>query len=173
VTGRVRSVATVEIENELRWVTGCTASPIRGDRTRPVVQEPYCTLTGRLVESDRWWQDASSQRSTLLELDRMHCRRVRLFPSRVRLEPLPSLTRVNTINEFGPREDRVRLTELKQWWLPALTGCVRSGQKSRPVKNKWLKRLRNTTQLEPSCFQLNFGLHLSYLVLSLTSVHHT
>jgi hypothetical protein len=43
----------------------------------------------------------------------------------------------------------------------------------RPVESKWLKQLRNVTQLEPSFFQLNFGLHLSYLVLSLTSVHHT
>jgi hypothetical protein len=48
-----------------------------------------------------------------------------------------------------------------------------STDRTRPVKGKLLKRLRNTTQLEPSCFQLNFKLYLSYLVLSLTSVHHT
>jgi hypothetical protein len=48
-----------------------------------------------------------------------------------------------------------------------LTGCVRSRQRPRLIKKKWLKRLRITTQPKPSFFQLNFGLHLSYLVLSI------
>jgi hypothetical protein len=48
-----------------------------------------------------------------------------------------------------------------------------STDQTRPVENKWLKRLRIATQLELSFFQLNFELHLSYLVLSLTCVHHT
>jgi hypothetical protein len=166
VTGRVRSVATVELKTERCWVTGRTVSPIRSDRTHPVMQEPFCTLTGRTNESDRWWPDASGQRSTFLEMDRTHCRRVRS-------QHLPSLTLVNTISTFGPGVNRVRSIELKLRWLPVLTGRVRSRQRPRPIENKWLKRLRNVTQLEPSFFQPNFGLHLSYLVLSLINVHHT
>jgi hypothetical protein len=76
-----RSMATVEIETDIaEWPD----APIMGDPTRPVMQEPYCTLTGRSVESDQWWPDAFGQRSTLLERDRTHCGCVRSFSSRVR-----------------------------------------------------------------------------------------
>jgi hypothetical protein len=90
--------------------------------------------------------------------------------------PISSLTLYDTCqhdqrvrSSQGPRP--VNQVEIE--WLSALTGRVWSRQRLRPVKGKRLKRLRNATQLEPSCFQLNFGLHLSYLVLSSTSVHHT
>jgi hypothetical protein len=173
VTGRVRSVATVELRtNGAEWpnaqwvwsgVTGCVrlrktlfvlwpdarTSLISDDRTRPVSEVPLWKWTGRTV-------DTSDQ-----------------VPGRVRSRHLPSLTLVNMIYASGPREDRVRSIVLSLRWLPVLTGRVRSRQRPRLVKNKWLKRLQNTTQLEPSFFQLNFGLHLSYLVLSLTSVHYT
>jgi hypothetical protein len=173
VTWRVRSVATVEFEtNCAEWpdtqrvrsgVTGrvwscknltvlwpdARLSPIGDDRTCPVSEVPLWNWTGRTV-------DASNQ-----------------FPSRVRSDHLSSLTLVNPITVFGPQEDHVWSTKLKLRWLPVLTGRVRSRQRPCPVERKWLKQLRIMTQLEPSFFQLNFELHLSYLVLSLTSVHHT
>jgi hypothetical protein len=144
-----RSSVTVENQNDTaEWPD----TPIRGDRTRPIVQEPYCTLTWCSTSSDQWWPDTLGQLSTLLKRDRT---RPIISQSRpIRL--LPSKTCVRLINAFGPRRDRV--------W---------SWQRPCPVKGKQLKRLRNATQLEPSCFQLNFKLFLSYLVLSLTSVHHT
>jgi hypothetical protein len=161
-----RSSVTVENQNDTaEWPD----APIRGDRTRPIVQEPYCTLTWRSTASDQWWPDASGQLSTLLERDRT---RPVIFQSRP-IILLPSETRVRLINASGPCRDRVRSTWLKTQWLLVLTGRVRSWQRSRPVKGKQLKRLRNATQLEPKCFQLNFELFLSYLVLSLTSMHHT
>jgi hypothetical protein len=173
VTGRVRSVATVEFEtNGAEWpdaqrvrsgVTGhvrscknltvlwldARSSPIGDDRMRPVSEVPLWNWTGRTV-------DASDR-----------------IPSHVRSDHLPSLTLVNPITVSGPEEDRVRSTELKLRWLPVLTGRVWSRQRPRPVKDKRLKRLQIATQLEPSFFQLNFGLHLSYIVLNLISVHHT
>jgi hypothetical protein len=146
-----------------RWQQSNLKRTALSDRTRPVVQEPYCTLTGRSVESDRWWPDAFGQRSTLLELDRTYCRRVRSFSQSC---PIRSLT----LSDSGQPNHRVwsrggprSIDRVEAQWLP----------RPRPVKDKWLKRLRIATQLEPSFFQLNFGLHLSYLVLSLTSVHHT
>jgi hypothetical protein len=169
VTGRVRSVATVELKTKnagwpdalaspsgvrshknlfVLWLDTLT-SPIGDNRTRPVSEVPLWNWTGRTV-------DASNR-----------------FPSRVRSQHLPFLTLVNTISASSPWEDHVRSIELNLRWLPVLTGRIRSRQRPRPVKNKWLKRLRIATQLEPNFFQLNFGLHLSYLVLSLTSVHHT
>jgi hypothetical protein len=69
-----RSMATVEIEiSSAEWPD----APIRDDRTRPIVQESYCTMIGRSVESNQWWPDASGQRSTLLERGRTHCGRIR------------------------------------------------------------------------------------------------
>jgi hypothetical protein len=144
VTGRVRSCKNLTV----LWPDTRT-SPISDDRTRSVSEVPLWNWTGRTV-------DASDR-----------------FPSHVRSEHLPSLTLVNTISASGPGVNHVRSIELKLRWLPVLTGRVRSSLRPRPVKNKWLKRLRIATQLKPSFFQLNFGLLLSYLVLSLISVHHT
>jgi hypothetical protein len=166
VTGRAgrrdrtrRSSVTVENQNDTaEWPD----APIRDDRTRPIVQEPYYTLTWRSTASDQSWLDMSGQLSTLLEHDRT---RSVIFQSRL-IILLPSETRVRLINTSGPHKDRVRSTRLKTQWLLALTGRVRSWQRPRPVKGKQLKQLRNKTQLEPSCFQLNFELFLSYLVLS-------
>jgi hypothetical protein len=135
----------------------------------PVVQGPYYTLTWHTVMSDQWWPDASGQQSTLLEWDRT---RPIVFQSC----PISSLTLWDTCQH----DPRVRssqgphsVNQVETQWLSVLTGRVRSRQRLRPVKGKRLKRLQNATRLEPSCFQLNFGLHLSYLVLSLTNVHHT
>jgi hypothetical protein len=144
VTGRVWSRKTLSV----LWPDTRT-SPIGVDRTRSVNEVPLWNWTGRTV-------DSSDQ-----------------VPSRVRSQHLPSLTLVNTISASGPWENHVRSIVLILRWLPVLTGRVRSRQRPRPVEKKWLKGLRIATQLEPSFFQLNFGLHLSYLVLSLTSVHHT
>jgi hypothetical protein len=161
-----RSSVTVENQNDTaEWPD----APIRGDRTCPIVQEPYCTLTWCSTTSDQWWPDASGQLSTLLEHDRT---RPVIFQSRL-IILLPSETRVRLINASGPRRDRVWSTRLKTQWLLVLTGRVRSWQRPHPVKGKQLKRLWNATQLDPNCFQLNLELFLSYLVLSLISVHHT
>jgi transcription antitermination factor NusG len=177
VTGRVRSVATVELKNKDAEWPDAQASPLRCDRTRPIAQNPFWNLSvlwldaqtspigddrTRPVNEVPLWKgtgrtiDASDQ-----------------FPSRVRSRHLPSLTLVNMIYTYGPWKDHVRSIVLSLRWLPVLTGRVRSRQRPRPIKKKRLKRLRIATQPEPSFFQLNFRLHLSYLVLSLTSVHHT
>jgi hypothetical protein len=93
---RTRPVdATIEFETDnAEWPD----APIMGDRKCLIMQGPYCTLTGHLIESDQWWPNASGQRSTLLERDRTHCGRVLSFSSHVRLVHLPFVTRVNTIN---------------------------------------------------------------------------
>jgi hypothetical protein len=123
-------------------------SPIGDDWTCLVNEVPLWKWTGRTV-------DASDQ-----------------FPSRVRSRHFRSLSLVNIIYASGPWEDRVRSIVLSLLCLPVLTERVRSRQRPRPIKKNWLKLLWIVTQPEPSFVQLNFGLHLSYLVLSLTSVHH-
>jgi hypothetical protein len=131
-----RSSVTVENQNDTaEWPDAL----IRGDRMRPIVQEPYCTLTWRLTASDQWWPDVSGQLSTLLERDRT---RPVIFQSRL-IILLPSETHVRLINASGPRKDCVRSTRLKTQWLLVLTGRVRSWQRPRPVKGKQLKRLWN------------------------------
>jgi hypothetical protein len=144
VTGRIRSRKTLSV----LW-PDARMSPIDDDQTRLVNKVPLWKWTGRTVDA----------------FDR--------FPSHVRSRHLPSLTLVNMIYTSGPWEDRVQSIVLILLWLLVLTGRIRSRQRPRLVENKWLKGLQIATQLEPSFFQLNFGLHLSYLVLSLTSVHHT
>jgi hypothetical protein len=173
MTGRVQSVAAVEFKtNGTKWpdaqrvwsgvterIRSCKnltvlwpdalTSLISDDRTHLVSEVPLWNWTGRTVDvSDR-------------------------FSSRVRSQHLP-------LSDSGQPNLRVRsrgeprpVDWIELQWLPALTGRVQSRQRPRSIERKWLKRLRIVTQLEPSFFQLNFGLHLSYLVLSLTSVHHT
>jgi hypothetical protein len=63
---RRSNVTVKKLNNTAEWPN----APIRGDRTRLVVQEPYCTLTWRSLMSDQWWSNASGQQSTLLERDR-------------------------------------------------------------------------------------------------------
>jgi hypothetical protein len=142
-----RSMATVEIEtSSAEWPD----APIRDDRTHPIVQGPYCTLTRRSVESDQWWPDASGQRSTLLEHNWAHCGRVRSFSSRVRLVHLPSVTRVNTINASSPRKDHVRSTKLKrsdcQHW-PDASGQDRDRVRSRVNGSNDFETRRNLNRV--------------------------
>jgi hypothetical protein len=113
-----RSSVTVEKLNDIaEWPD----TPIRGDRTRPIVQESYCTLTWRSIASDQWRPDASGQQSTLLERDRTRPITSQSRPIRL----LPSETSVKLINASGPRKDRVRSTRLKTQWLLVLIGRVR------------------------------------------------
>jgi hypothetical protein len=171
----------------------------RRDRTRPIdgngrIWNWQRWVTGR---TDQGWPDTSDHARTLLYYDRTLGRVQSVMTGRARsakyltgtrpdalwthpivfqLRPISLLTLCDTCQH----DQRIRslqgpcpVNQVKTQWLSALTGRVRSRQRPRPVKGKRLKRLQNATQLEPSCFQLNFGLHLSYLVLSLTSVHHT
>jgi hypothetical protein len=77
---------------------------VRDDRTRPIVQDSYWTLTWRSTASDYRWPDAWGQLRTLLERDR-----TRPITSQSRpISLLPSETCVRLITTSGPRRDRVR-----------------------------------------------------------------
>jgi hypothetical protein len=142
-----------QFENQGRWVTGCADESNQGwpdasERSKPSL-EPFCTLT-RFGHSG-------------VRSDRLS----------VWLLTLALLTVGRAICASGQASHNVRSVMLLLLQSTALTGRVRSRQRPRPVSERWLKLLRIMTQPEQCEFQMIFGLHLSYLVLSLTSVHHT
>jgi hypothetical protein len=154
----------------------------RYERTRPVggngrFENQGRWVTGRAYESDQRWPDASDRSKPSLEplctLTGLGHSGVRSDKLSVWLLTLALLTVGRAICASGQASQSIRSMMLLLLLSTALTGCVRSRQRPHPVKEKWLKLLWIVMQLEPSFLQIIFGLHLSCLVLSLTSVHHT
>jgi hypothetical protein len=162
----------------------CQLSKIRTDRTcRSTWPDAPVKRNGRKTERHRWvtgrtdqgWPDMSGRARTLLYFDMTLVRVQSVMTGHVR-----SAKYLTGTWDTCQHDQRVRFSQepcpvnqVEMQWLLVLTRRVRSRQIPRPVRGKRLKRLWNAMQLEPSCFQLNFELYLSYLVLSLTSVHHT
>jgi hypothetical protein len=117
LTGRVRSMATVDFRFKLRWVTGLIA------------------------ESGQGWPDTSCHLKSSLEplcsifmANRTHCSRVRSVVHRVRLQTLARLTADCTTCTSGQVLISVRSLELMLLPSNTLTERVRSSKGPRPVK---------------------------------------
>jgi hypothetical protein len=146
-----------------RWQRSIWKTRALSDRTRRRV---WSGVTGRV----RSLETSLEPFCTLTELSHSGVRSDRLS---VRLLTLALLTVGRTTCASGQASQSVRSVMLLLLLSIVLTGRVWSRQRLRPIKEKWLKLLRIVTQLEPKFFQMIFGLHLSYLVLSLTSVPYT
>jgi hypothetical protein len=154
VTGRVRSVATVDFEIKGAEWTDAQTSPIKGafGRSKPSL-ETLCFF---------------------FTVDQTHRIRVRLVVHRVWSQTLAMLT-ANSATCASDHE----LTSVRS--NKQFAAVVQYTDRMRPVKRKGPcpvklkghKLLRITTRLERNLFQMIFGLYLSYLVLSSISVHHT
>jgi hypothetical protein len=150
-----------------RWQWLILKSRALSDRTHRRV---WSGVTGRV-----WSLETLSGTSLFL----LHC-----WPNALKSRPISSPSRPVANPSSGNR--RQRHLRVRSWTHQRLVKeavcCYSSvhwpnvsGQEKgpRPVKLQGHKPLRNTTWLERNLFQMIFGLHLSYLVLSLTSVHHT
>jgi hypothetical protein len=101
----------------------------------------------------------------------LHC-----WPDAPKSRPISSPSRpIANPSSVDCRQRHLHVWSDKQLLLQSntLTRRVQSSKIPRPAKRKGHKPLRIATRLERNLFQKTFGLHLSYLVLSLTSVHHT